>query len=117
MTSKEMIIGQPIKKNEDIFLRDKTGKIIGQKNMQVTFKEQSPVELANRKTLHDEQAKEKYINNRASEYPNYGEFADMMYHDIDNMVATGNIEQLSAPQRAWYEKCKAVKEKYPKPSE
>lgn len=116
MKNKEMVIGQPVKRGDDIFIRDKDGKIVGQKNTQIIEREECAIEVEKRKKLHEEQSKKSYIPNRVSEYPDFGEFADMMFHDMQNMVDTGNIDQLSPQQRAWYEKCKAVKEKYPKPT-
>lgn len=116
MRSKEMVIGQPIKRGEDIFIRDEDGNIIGQKNTHILIRDEDPVEVEKRKILHEEQRKVAYKTNRAMEYPDFGEFADMMYHDIQYIIDTGNIEQLTPAQRAWYEKCKAVKEKHPKPS-
>lgn len=112
----ELKIGQPIKRGEDIFIRDKEGKIVGKKNCHIEKVEESKEDIAQREKLHKEHLASLYKMQRKEEYPDYGEFADMMYHDIDYIVQNGHMDQLTPAQKAWYEKCKAVKDKYPKPS-
>lgn len=114
----EMVIGLPIKRGEDIFIRDEEGNVIGQKNTPVEVREEHAEELAKRKAYHDakieDELKNGYKSKRAEAYPEFGEFADMMYWKIDSNLANG-IE-VTAGEKAWYEKCKAVKEGNPKPT-
>jgi len=113
--AKEMIIGQPIKRGEDIFIREKdedgkdTDVIIGKKNTHVEFRDQSPVEVAKLEKIHADHMATRHISARVAEYPDYGEFADMMYQSM-----TPRYDSLLPAEKAWYDKCLAVKTKHPK---
>lgn len=117
--SKEMVIGLPAKRGEDVFIRDEKGNVVGLKNTQVEFREEDPVEVANRKEYHDNKIKHEKMNgyktSRAGQYPSFGEFADMMYWRIDSMLKNG--AEISGVELEWYEKCKSIKEDNPKPTE
>lgn len=110
----EMVIGLPIKKGEDIFIRDEDGNITGQKNTPVEVREEHAEELARRKEYHDKMRAKQYVSERGQAYPDYGDFADMMYWKIDSAIRNGG--EVTTGEYAWYEKCKAVKEKFPKPT-
>ena len=112
----EMVIGLPIKVGEDIFIRDDEGNIVGQKNTPVEVREEHVEELRRRKVAHEERLKKLYSENRKVEYPDFGEFADMMYHRIDAIIEKGLQGELTTVETEWYAKCKAIKEKYPKPA-
>ncbi len=47
--SKEMVIGLPIKRGEDLYIRDEEGTVIGLKNTQVEIRDEDPAEVKKRK--------------------------------------------------------------------
>ena len=105
---KEMVIGQTIKRGEDIFIRDKDQKIIGQKNTHVEMVEEKIVDKEKRRKIHEEHTNNLSRSQRTAEYPDFGEFADMMFHSM-----TERKDNLLPAESAWYDKCAAVKKKYP----
>lgn len=116
--SKEMVIGLPIKVGEDIFIRDEEGNITGQKNTPIEIREEHAEELAKRKAYHDAKIHKEFLEGyrlkRADAYPEYGEFADMMYRKIEASLEAQ--EAVTTGELAWYKQCKAVKERFPKPT-
>lgn len=114
----EMVIGLPVEVGEEIFIRDEEGKVVGQKNTPVEMRAEHREELAKRKAYHDarieDEHKNGYKSRRAAAYPDLGELADLMYWKIDAAIMAGR--DVPAGEKAWYEKCKAVKEGNPKPT-
>lgn len=110
--AKGILFGEGAKFNDDPFVRDKKGKALGVRTYDVKEYEESPEEIARRQARHSLNRERDYINNRQRAYPAFGEFADMMWHRISEGVARG--ETFSAEEMAWYEKCKAIKDAFPK---
>lgn len=117
--SNEMVIGLPTKRGEDVFIRDKEGKVVGLKNTEVKIQQEDPAEVKTRKENHDNRIKHEKKNGykvaRAAVYPSFGEFADMMYWRIDAIIKAGI--KVTAAEMAWYEKCKDIKLAIPEPTE
>lgn len=103
---------------DEIKLYDKDGKPTGKTQMvekkpKIMDREEPPQETARRQARHERNRQKDYIRKRNLEYPDFGEFAAMMYEIVENKIAKG--EKLLPLESAWFEKCKAVREKYPKP--
>lgn len=113
----EMKIGLPVKRGEDIYIRDEDGNITGMKTTAMTMVHERPEEIAARSAYHDAKIEHErlnsYKNRRSDAYPGFGEFADMIYWKIDATIAAG--QAVTNLERLWYEKCKDIKAQYPKP--
>ena len=91
-----------------------TGKTIAKAIKPTTSSyEERPEEVARRKARHDKNRAKDYVKKRVREYPNFGELAEMMFEIVEDKILLG--EALLPLEDAWYSRCKAVREKYPKP--
>ena len=103
---------------DEIKLYDKNGKPTGETKMvekrpKIVSREEPPHETARRQARHERNRRKDYVHKRRLEYPDFGEFAAMMYEIIEDKILWD--EALLPAETAWYEKCKAIKEKHPKP--
>lgn len=114
----EIRLGLPIKRGEDIFIRDEEGNITGAKHTTVTRLVEDPQYVAARQAEHDaridDERRTGYQKKRAEEYPGFGELADIIYWAMDDQINIADVP-LSEKEQKWYDKCKAVKQKHPKP--
>ena len=106
-------------KFDDVEIFDKHGNPTGEirkvaKVAKLVEREENPAEVARRKVRHERSREKDYAKQRAKAYPDFGEFAQMMFERIDVIVKSGGTLVTDA-ERAWYNKCLEVRKNHPKP--
>lgn len=116
---KVMVIGVPNNRDDDDFVYDDNGKVVGKKNQVITYVNEPEIEVQRRKEYHDAKMEQErrfgYRDRRKEKYPEIGEQLDAVWKQLKVMNEQG-IE-LIPEAKEMLGKISQVKSDEKKPSE